>query len=480
MYEGLKKSIIKGIGWKFAERIIAQGVSFVVSILLARILMPEDYGKVAIICLFITLADVLVSSGLGTALIQDQNAKDEDFSTIFYCSLILSVIMYFLLFSFAPLIAKFYKIKELSILIRIFSLRVILGAYNTVQHAYIIKKMEFQKFFWGTLVGTIISALLGIILALNGLGVWALVVQYLSNSAIDSFVLSFIISWHPQKVFSMERAKVLVGYGWKIMCADFLGTFFNQIQTVFIGGYYNATQLAFYNKGNQIPNAIFNNITGSMSSVLFSAFSKCVNNVQKKELTRQVVKKIAYIFFPAVAVLLTVSDVVIIVLFTSKWKSCVKFMKYGVVGVAFCLIGEICIQVVKATGRSDIVLKIELLKKPLYLIMLMIALKKGVLAIAQITCIYSIIVALINLEIMGKVINYSFIEQVKDLLIPGLLSLVLVFSLYELNCLLKMENEKIVYNLLALGAIYLVFYLIGKKDKKRKVEGKKYGNGENI
>ncbi|WP_051604804.1 lipopolysaccharide biosynthesis protein [Lachnobacterium bovis] len=480
MHDDIKKSIIKGIGWKFAERIIAQGVSFIVSIILARILMPDDYGMVAIVFLFITLADVLVSSGLGTALIQDKNVVEDDFSTIFYCSLFISICLYMIMFVSAPLIEHFYKIQGLTIVLRVFSLRIILGAYNTIQHAYIVKKMEFQKFFWATLIGTMISAFLGIYLAVKGYGVWALVMQYLSNSVMDSVVLSFIIKWYPKRVFSIKRAKVLVGYGWKIMCADFIGTFFNQIQTVFIGGYYNATQLAFYNKGNQIPNAMFNNITGTISSVLFSAFSKVEDKLKKKKLIRQVIKKLSFVIFPGLAVMYTISDTIIIGLFTAKWARCVEFMKYGILSIPFFLIGEISIQIVKATGRSDIVLKIELVKKPLYLILILIGMKKSVIAIAQMTCLYSVVVAIINLYVMGKLIGYKGREILSDLLWPSFTAIVMAVILTSFNSFLKMGYIKVLFNAVCLVVFYMFKFGVNNKGIVFKLKGEKYEDSEKV
>jgi len=209
--------VASNIGWKTAERILAQGVSFIVSIVLARILSPNDYGVVAIVLVFISLADVFVNSGFATALIQKRDADEVDFSTMFYCSLISSLIIYVILFVTAPLIAFFYENDFLTIVIRIFSLKIPLSTLNSIQHAYVSRHMLFKKFFWSTLFGTILSGVVGVVMALNGFGVWALIAQYFTNMIVDTVILSVTIEWRPKKLFSLKAAKGLMSYGWKIL-----------------------------------------------------------------------------------------------------------------------------------------------------------------------------------------------------------------------------------------------------------------------
>ena len=205
------KRVISSFCWSFGERIIAQIVSFVVSIILARLLTPNDYGVVAILLIFINLADVFVASGFGTALIQDKNANDDDFSTIFYCSCF-SIFIYFILYESSPLIAKFYNNQGIVPLMRILALRLPISAYNTVQRAYIsFRHMLFKKFFYVTLIGTTISAVVGIYMAYNGAGAWALIAQYMTNAIIDSITLSTIVVWKPKLVFIVKRAKSFNG-----------------------------------------------------------------------------------------------------------------------------------------------------------------------------------------------------------------------------------------------------------------------------
>ena len=205
--ENLKNSIFSGVFWKFAERILAQGVSFIVSVILARILMPSDYGIVALILEYIIIAEVLVTSGFSTAFVQNKEANRIDFSTNFYCSLAVSVLVYLILFIAAPFIEKFYDMQRLALVLRVFALRIPLSAYSAIQHAYVERHMIFKRYFFSTLGGTLISGVVGIIMAYKGFGAWALIAQYFTNTIVDILDLSITVPWHPELVFSWKSAK---------------------------------------------------------------------------------------------------------------------------------------------------------------------------------------------------------------------------------------------------------------------------------
>lgn len=262
----IKSEILSGLFWKFSERILAQGVSFLVSVILARILTPYDFGIVAIVLIFISLANVFVTSGFSTALVQNKNADKVDFSTNFYCSLLVSIVIYFILFITAPYVASFYNNDQLCMVLRVFSLRIPLSAFSAIQHAYVERNMLFKKYFFSTLFGTLVSGIVGILLAYSGFGVWALVFQYLTNTVIDIVVLLFTVRWRPTLNFSWKSAKSMMNYGWKIFVADFAGTFFEQLRSIIIGKVYTSADLAYYNKGNQLPTLITSNV-------------RCINNV---------------------------------------------------------------------------------------------------------------------------------------------------------------------------------------------------------
>ncbi len=433
--------IVSGVIWSFLERVIAQAVSFVVSIVLARVLSPEDYGVVAILLIFITLADVFVSNGFGTALIQDKDATQEDFSTIFCCSLSVSLLIYAALFFAAPIIASFYKNDTITILMRVLAIRVPISAYNTIQRAYISRNMLFQKFFYVTLIGTTMSAGIGIWLAYNGAGAWALIAQYLSNTIIDSITLSFIVEWKPKLALNKQRAKKLMSYGGRVLAAELIGTFFDQLQSLTIGKVYTATELAYYNKGNQIPSMISANISNSVMTVLFPAIAnECSDNNKVKGMTRKSVRMMTYIVFPIMFGLALIAKPMILLLLSDKWEPSIQYMSILAISVAFTLVGNTGLQTIKAVGRSDLLLRIELYKKPVFLALLLLGLHYSVHCVAIVSCLYSIYAMIINFGTMGKIINYSAREQIKDIMDVGKLSILMILVLLSLNAFCFKNN----------------------------------------
>ena len=237
--QNMRGSIISGLVWKFAERIGAQGIGFIVSIVLARLLSPQDYGLISLITIFLAVSTVFIQSGFGTALIQKKDADNIDFSTVFYFNIMISLIFYFLLYIISPYIAKFYNEPSLTKIVRVMSMSLIISAVNNVQHAYVSKTMQFKRFFYSTLVGTILSGFVGVGMAYMGFGMWAIVAQQLSNTLIDTIVLWFTVKWRPQLVFSIERLKSLFSFGWKLLLSGLIDTLYNNIHGLLIGKIYN-------------------------------------------------------------------------------------------------------------------------------------------------------------------------------------------------------------------------------------------------
>ena len=416
MNNGLKNKIFSGLFWKFGERILAQGISFAVSVVLSRLLLPDDYGVVAIVLIFINIANVFVISGFSTALVQNKDATDVDFSTNFYCSLGMSFVVYGVMFFASPQIAVFYEMPELVLIIRLFSLRIPLSAFSAIQHAYVERHMLFKRYFFSTLFGTVTSGVVGIALAYIGFGVWALIAQYFTNTIIDILVLLVTIEWKPKLMFSVQSAKNMMSYGSKILLADLSGTFFDQLRSLIIGKIYTSSDLAFYNKGNQLPNLITTNISASIMSVLFPAISNINDdNERVKILTRKSTKTMAYMIMPMLLGLACVSKPLTVILFTEKWLETVPYIQILSIACAVGMIGTVSLQTIKAVGKSDIVLKLEFIKKPVYVVLLIIGVIIGPLAVAMTMLIYNIFGSLVNAYQLSRVVKYSLGEQIIDL-----------------------------------------------------------------
>lgn len=454
--DNVKKNVFSGMIWKFSERILAYGVSFAVSVVLARLLLPEHYGLVSIITVFIDIANVFVVSGFSVALVQKKDADETDFSTIFYCSLVVSIVIYVILFFAAPFIASFYRDPFISTVLRVFALRLIIASYSSIQHAYVERHMLFRKFFFSTLVGTIFSGVVGIIMAYLGFGVWALVAQYITNTVVDICILNITVPWHPQRKFSWHSACKLMGYGWKVLAADLSGTFFDKLRSLIIGRVYTMSDLAFYNKAQQYPSLLTNSISASVMTVLFPVISNENDNIDNvKRMTRRAVKVMAYIIYPLLFGLSAVSEPLVILLLTEKWSKCIPYIQLLCISSAISIIGTTSLQTIKAIGRSDILLSLEFYKKPIYLLLLIIGVKKSVLAVAITMVIYSFYAVIVNARQLKKLIGYSYKEEIMDLLPALALALFMAVVVWSIT-LLPLPNIIILFLQIASGIVIYV------------------------
>ena len=415
------KRLVSGMLWRFGERICAQLVSFFVSVVLARILLPSEYGIIAMTTVFITICNVFVTSGFGMALIQKKDVDDLDFSTILVFGFIFSIVLYVLLFIFAPTIADFYQEPILIPVLRIMSLKLPLAAINSVQQAFVSRKMLFRKFFWATLVGTVTSGVVGIVMAYQGCGVWALVGQYLINSLMDTIILGISIRWFPKIEFSANRLKSMIGFGWRILVSDLINTIYNELRSMIIGKRYTSEELAYYNKGQQIPHLFITNVGVAISGVLFPAMAmEQTDRGNLKQIVNKSISVGTYIIFPIMIGLAVVAKPIIILLLTEKWLLAVPFLQMACFSFAFEPWSTANLQAIKATGEAGKYLKVEIVKKSIALVILFISVPFGVHAIAASACIYSFIAIILTATINDNNIGYGFFQQLKDIL-PNIL-----------------------------------------------------------
>lgn len=456
-----KNKVLSGLFWKFGERITAQIVTFVVSVVLARLLTTEAYGLITLVTIFITFANCFVANGLGSSLIQKKDADNLDFSTILYFQILLSLALYLILFLAAPLIASFYGegYEQLCPVLRVLGLRIPLTAVNNVQQAFVSRKMIFKKFFFSTIIGTTVSAVVGIWMAYAGYGVWALVGQYLTNTTMDTVILGLTIHWKPELKFSFTRLKSLFSYGWKILVASLIDTSYNEIRSLVIGKIYSSNDLAFFDKGKQIPNLLVTNINTSISNVLFPAISKSQSNpVEVKNMMRRSIRTAAYIICPMMFGVAVVAKPLISVLLTDKWLPCVPYLQIYCITYCFEPIQQANLQTIKAVGRSDIILKLEILKKGSGLIILFLVMNHGVDAIAYSIFLTTFIASVANTLPNKKLVSYSYKELAVDMA-PGLLiSAAMAVVVYIEGRLIKLPSLPLLVVEVLTGVV--VFFLI--------------------
>ncbi len=418
--QSLKKQTVGGFIWRFAERCGAQGVQFVVSIVLARLLAPEAYGTVALITVFISIVSVFMDSGMCSALIQKKDADDLDYSSVFYFNIFMCLSLYVLMFFCAPLIAKFYNNAELIPLVRVLSLSIVISGVRSIQGAYVSKHMLFKRFFFSTLGGTIFSAFFGIFLAYKGSGAWAIIGQGLSNNLIDTCILWLTVKWRPKKMFSLKRLKGLFSYGWKILLSALLDNGYNQLRSLIIGKVYSSADLGYYNKANNFPSIIINNVNSSIDSVLLPSMSSVQDSVETvKGMTRRAMKTSTYVMAPLLMGLAACGQAVISILLTDKWLPSYSFMVIFCITYMFYPVHTANLNAIKAMGRSDLFLKLEIIKKVVGLTAVLVTFRISVMAMAYSLLVTSVLCQIINSWPNKKLMDYSYIEQLKDIL-PGI------------------------------------------------------------
>ncbi len=415
------KRVFTNFLWRFAERSGAQLVAFVVSVILARLLEPEIYGTIALVTVFITILNVFIDSGMANALIQKKDADDLDFSSVFYFNITVCSLLYILLCLAAPFIAAFYAIPELTPVIRVLSLTLVISGLKNVQQAYVSRTMQFKRFFFATLGGTLGAAAVGIFMAFKGMGIWALVAQQLFNAAVDTLVLWITVRWRPKRMFSLERLKGLLSYGWKLLVSELLNTVYNNIRQLIIGKLYSSGDLAYYNRGKQFPNLIITNVNTSIDSVLLPTMSKEQDDVSRvKNMTRRAIKTSTYIMAPMMVGLACCATPLVRLLLTDKWLPAVPFMRIMCVTCMFYPIHTANLNAIKAMGRSDIYLRLEVIKKVVGTLILLGTMWFGVLIMAYSLMAESLIAQVINTSPNKKLLDYGYGEQLKDIL-PGIL-----------------------------------------------------------
>ena len=461
----MSKSITSNVLWKFAERITAQIVSFVISLLLARILCPEDYGTVAIVMVFITIANVFVSNGFGAALIQKKDADNLDFSSVFYFNICFSLLLYLIIFFASPLISKFYGNNDLTLIFRVLGIRIIFAAINSVQQAYISKNMMFKKFFLATLFGTGISGIIGLAFAYMGFGAWALVFQYLTNTIVDTFVLSHVISWKPTNDFSFRRVINLLKFGWKILFEGLSETIVSQLKTIIIGKVYTASDLGYFSKAQQFPSLVMTNISSSIGAVLFSAMSA----EQDKQnaitmLMRKSVKVCSYVLFPVLTGLALTSPNLIPVLLTDKWIETVPYL-YILSFSALLTVGMYPRhQAMKAIGRSDIYMNEHIIVRIVSIVLLIFTYKIGVMAIAVLEILNNSILTLVLMYTSYKYNNYKYKEQIIDVLPIVIMNIIMGCAVYGVNYIDTSYLGKLIIQVTVGISVYLILSVIIKPE----------------
>ena len=419
----VKERATSGLLWTFLERFGAQCVTLIVSIILARLLDPVVFGTVAIVTVFMEILNVFIDSGLGNALIQKKDADDIDFSSVFYFNIFMCIALYLVLFFLAPLISRFYGMAELTDIIRVMGLSLIVSGVRNIQRAFVSRKLQFKRFFFATIGGTLGAAALGIWMAYRGFGVWALVAQGLFNNVVGTVILWLTVKWRPKRVFSFTRFRGLFSFGWKLLVSDLINTVYNNLRQLIIGKMYTTQSLAMYNRGYMIPNVFVININSAIDSVLFPVMSSAQDDVNVvRAMTRRSIRISSYIMWPVMMGIAACSTPLVSILLTDKWLPCVPFLIIFCISYAFLPLQTANLNAIKALGRSEIYLKLEIIKKIVGFAILAATMWFGPLVMAASNLLFAVINYLINAFPNRKLLNYSYGQQIMDAAPPMLLS----------------------------------------------------------
>lgn len=453
----LKRKAITGTLWQFMQKILGQLIQFGISVLLARILLPSDYGTVALAGMYSVLLGIFVSCGLGAALIQKKEIDDLDLCTVFWAQLSFASIIYLIVFFTAPFFSDILNNKELAPIVRVLALSMPLGALNSIQGSIVSRNMAFKTYFYRTLVSSILSGVIGLAMAYSGCGAWALVGQNLSSVIIGTITVYSQVRWLPSFKFSKERFKSLFSYGSRVAGASFLGTICAQLRGYLIGIFYTPADLAFYDRGASIPGLLSGNITGAISGALFPALTKLQDD--KLAVKRGISKSMkisSYLTMPIFLGLAAVSDRLIELVYTGKWSACVPFMQVVCLIDCIALISSANLQALNAIGRADVVLKIELYKKPIMIAIIAITAFISPFAICVGMLIFNLWVLIVNTFPNRKLIFYPLKEQIMDILPNAILASSMALFVYIIGLTLPFNDLTIIITQIVLGVIIYI------------------------
>lgn len=425
----LKDKTVNGVLWSAVERFGVRGVQFLLGIVMARLLTPSDYGLIAIVSVFMSISYVFIDSGFATALIQCKDRTEEDFSTVFHINLCLSVLFYIGLFFAAPYIAIFYNQPELTLVARVYMLNLIINSFVSINRVKIAIDLNFKQLTRVTVLAALLSGLLGVVSAFYGMGVWALVVQMVSNAVFNWIFFALVVKWWPQWQFSKASFKKLFKFGSKMFVAQLIDKLYNNLNTLVIGKFYSSSELGVFNRGHRFADFAGSNAASVMNRVAFPAFSK-IQDDDKKLLDAygKYIRLATFLIFPLMMCLCGMSKPFILFLLTSKWEDAIIIMQILCPAYLFTCVTSINLNLLYVKGRSDLVLRLEIIKKIIALSLLLFTLQYGLVAICIGRLCYSFIALYLNTLYTKKILNYGLYEQIKDFF-PSLIMSIIIAAI---------------------------------------------------
>lgn len=462
----LKKQTISGVKWNAIGRFSTQGVSFVIGLLLARKLSPSDYGVVGMLGIFFAIAQTFIDSGFGSALIRKKDCSDADFSTAFYFNIAVGIISFITLFLSAPYIARFFNTPILLDVTRVLSVNLFINSLTIVQHAKLNAAIDFKSQAKVSLLSTLVSGGVGLSMAYLGFGVWSLVYQSVSLAIVRAILLWHMTQWRPQRVFSRESFQYLFGFGSKILSASLLHTVYANLTTILIGKFYTAKDLGYYSRGESLATLPSSNITSILQSVTYPILSKIQDDDARLiQAYRKYISMTSMVIFFGMCLLAALAKPFILTLLTEKWANSIIYLQVFCFAWMFDHLCALNLNILYVKGRTDLVLRLEIIKKIISITMIIASIPFGVLAICISRAIYTQIAVIINTYYTGKLYGLGYLDQVRDFIKYLLYSLVAVSPAFLLAYTSLNSIAVLIIGSLLACAIYL---LLLRKDPNLK------------
>ena len=437
MAESIKNKAIKGAGWSFADNIMSQGITFLVGLVLARLLTPEEYGLIGIIAIFIAVFNSIVDSGFSNALIRKTDAKDIDYNTVFITNMVLSVILFFALFFSAPTIADFFNQPQLVPLTRVMGSVVIINAFAIIQRTILVKKVDFKTQTKVSLIASVASGVVGIAMAVSGYGVWSLVGQQISRQLLNSMFLWIWAKWYPRIQFSVQSFKELFGFGWKLLVSGLIDTVWREIYQVVIGKCYSAETLGQYTRAQQFGSIFSSNLTTVVQRVSYPVLSEIQDDKSRlKTAYKKVIKVTMLVTFCCMLGLAAIAEPMIVTLIGNQWLPAIPLLQIICFQMMLYPLHAINLNMLQVQGRSDLFLKLEIIKKIIAVGPLLMGIFLNIYWMLWGSVITGFIAYYLNAFYSGRFLNYSIWEQIKDILpsfIVAILMALVVFALSFIN-----------------------------------------------
>ncbi|MEE8703553.1 MAG: lipopolysaccharide biosynthesis protein [Olsenella sp.] len=459
MARDLKTTTVRSLFWKLFEQGGSAAIQLVVQIVMARLLAPAEFGMLAIMTVFVNIGNVIVQSGLNTAIIQSPDLDDDDCSTVFWMSLTISCVLYLVIYLAAPAVAGFYSMPAIVWPLRALVLILIVNAYNAIQEALVARHMDFKKTFRATVAAAVVSGVSAISAALAGAGIWALVVQQLAFQLTKCVVLMAEVPWKPRLVFVADRARTMFRFGWKLLVSGLIDQGYTSLSSLVIGHQFTSADLGYVTQGERYPQALGVVLDGAIQPVMLSAVSRVQDDKDRvKRLASRGLKTSTFLIVPAMGAFALVARPLVVLLLGEKWLPAVPFLQMYCLIYAFLPIHTTNLQVLNGMGRSDAFLRLEVIKKGVGVAMLCVTAFAihDLYAIVIGYIINNVISTFINAEPNRKVIGYSYLEQVRDICPAFALTSSASAVAWPLSLLDLPSLALIVLQVLAMGAAYLL------------------------